>query len=130
MPFDLDQLDQAKTRWLKVGLGDMEIEFKRVTPKDTDRFRKRLIDEGVGIITRDGRFSVNRGRESDWYASLAATYVTGWRNVSINGTVNPPYDPKIMGDVLSKSRLVFQAVDSAIEEEGYFFSVNGDGSAT
>lgn len=128
MAFDLSRLDDIGPRWVRVGLDDMEVQIAHVGPREQERWRQALVSQGIMRVGKAGH-EIARGRELDFFHAYAERYVLGWRNITIDGVENPPYDIKIMATrVLAKSDNAFKAVAAAVEDETLFFSTNGDGT--
>jgi hypothetical protein len=128
MDFDLSQLDGERTRWIRVGLGDMEIEIRRVGPAERDRHHAKMVRDGVMRPAEKGG-GVNPGREMAFYKAMSETYVTGWRNVRMGGEEHVPFTHDRMGIALSQSTALVQALTAAVAEEADFFDAIGSESA-
>jgi hypothetical protein len=127
MAFDLGRLDNIPPRWVRVGLEDMEVQIAHVGPAEQEKYRQGLVSKGI-LRSNDKGGGINSGREDDFFEAYAMKYIKGWRNLSIGGVENPPYDPYQMGRVLATSDQAFAAVTRAVGDEADFFSVNGSGS--
>ena len=126
MGFDLGRLDGDHQRWVRVGLGDMEVLIRHVGPKDQERFRQKMIHEG--IIKKQEGVEINSGRFEAFCSSFVRQYVMDWRNVVIEGVENPPYAEATMASLTAQWNSVMASIGEALREEAAFFSPNGDGS--
>lgn len=125
--FDLSSIDQDRSKWVRLGLNDMEAQVKHSGPSDQERFRQKLVRAGIMKQVRDS-ISINNGRGDDFFRAYAEQFITDWRGVEMNGEANPKYDLDLMGKILGKSGTAFAAVREAIEDETDFFSGNDSGS--
>jgi hypothetical protein len=124
--FDVSQLDTCQTRWVRVGLNDMEVELKRVTPEQFSAFQRRMVS--FGVVAKGKGQEINSGRFVDYHVAFAREFLVGWKNLVVNGVKNPPYDPEQMGHLMARSSAIQQAVGEATTEEQAFFSRNGSAS--
>jgi len=126
MPFDLARLSDPHRKWIRIGLEDIEVEVRHVGPKDQERFRQKLIRDGI-IKSAEG-IQFNQGRFDSFCEAFAEQYVTNWRNLKINDVENPPYSAKTMGDLLLKYAGAMTAISESLKDEADFFTESGDGS--
>lgn len=127
MAFDLSRLEGDHRRWVRTGLDDMEVEIKHVGPREQERFRQKMVADGILKQSAEG-IHINRGREEAFFKAYALAYITDWKNVEVGVEKNPPFDPDHMGKVLGQSDQALQSVRKALEDESDFFSASGNGS--
>jgi hypothetical protein len=128
MSFDLAQLASERRRWVRVGLGDMEIEIRRVGPAERDRYHNKMVRDGV-MRPEDKGGGINTGREMAFYRAMAETYVTDWKNVRMGGEDGVPFTHERMGIALAQSNALVRAVTSAVAEDADFFDESESASA-
>lgn len=125
--FDVSKLQETNTRWVRVGLDDMEVQIRRVTPEQFAAFQRRMVSHG--IVKKGKDFEINPGRFMDYHKAWAREFVTGWKNLIVDGQENPPYDPDKMGFFMGQSVAIQSSLGEAMTEEQAFFSRNGSGSS-
>lgn len=129
MGIDLDRLDAPKQRWigLPVPLAGVEILLKHCSPRDGERFRQKLVRDGVLRSARSDGWDINQGRQDDFFAALCQWFILDWR-----GDITPegaPYDAFKMGRVLGASNSIFEYVTKHMTDDMTFFEPDGGGSS-
>jgi hypothetical protein len=127
MAFDIGRLDEERTRWIRVGLDDMEVQIRHSGPHDQERWRARLVKANILKQTTDG-ISIKQGRAADFFLAYVKQHVIDWKNVKIGDIENPEYDADRMAKVIGQSDTVFRAVRTAVEDETDFLSESDNGS--
>lgn len=125
MELDPNSLDAPRTRWLDCG--GVRFLIRYVPPIQMDRWRKKMIHDGILRETRGGGIEAASGRETAFYRAVADTFVENWDG---NIVGNPPYSAEIMGRMLAYRDDVWKAILGAITEQSDFFVGNGNGSMT
>jgi hypothetical protein len=121
---DLNDTGQPHERTVKV-FGNIEFTIRYTSPIEADRFRAALTRDGIARHTRDLGFQVNPGREMSFYKATAERYVIGWKNVKVDGEIDPPYDAGKMAEFMARVGPVLSAIKAAVEDEDGFFETNG-----
>jgi len=129
---DLSRLGEDKRRWIDLGgaLAGVEVEIRHVGPKDQEKFRRRLINNGILKPSSAGH-EINSGREMDFFKAYAAAYVTDWRGPIVlnpGEAERPAYSPDLMARVFGAYGAALEAVTRAVGDETLFFSENGNAS--
>jgi hypothetical protein len=128
MPLDLEQIAKPKNRWLSLTgqLSGVDVLVRYATPKEQERFRQKLVREGV-LKTSQGSSSINMGREDDFFSAFAKSYILDWRgDIKPEGTT---YDAGQMGRILGASQSAFSQISDAVTEEADFLAENVDESS-
>lgn len=123
MELDLDTLEEPKVRWLDCG--GVEFLIKYATPKESEQFRKRLVQMGVARMHK-GEFEVVAGREQAWFKALAEQYVQDWRgNIKASTEEGRRYSADKMAIVLANRGDVLRLITESIAEADAFFTRSG-----
>lgn len=125
MELDLNTLETPKTRWLDCG--GVRFLMRYVPPIQMDRWRKKMIHEGILRETRGGGMEAATGREMAFYRAVAEMFIENWDG---NIVGNPPYSVDLMSRTLAFRDDVWKAVREDIAEQAGFFVGNGSGSTT
>ena len=121
MPIDLNNLDRVRQRWFHLSglLRGVEVLIKNASPREAERFRQRLVRQGVLRAGRDEGWQINAGREDDFFRMFADYYILDWKgDIKPEGT---DYSAEAMGRVLGASQAAFEQISNAISEESDFF---------
>lgn len=129
---DLSRIGEERRRWVSIGatFPGVEVEVRFAGPERQEKFRQKLIRNGV-MRVKDGVFSINAGREGDWFKAFAEAFITDWRGdikMTPEDDAVPEYTPELMARVLANHTEAFTSVSKAIDEEAEFFFQNGNGS--
>ena len=130
MGLDLERIGDVPRRWLRLNglLDGVEVELRHTGPRDQERWRQRLVRDGVMKMSADapGGVKINTGREDAFFKAYAEQYITDWKgDITPKGT---PYDAEKMGQVLGAYTDAFTQIRDAVGEEVSFFSENGSAS--
>jgi len=126
---DLSSIRKERRRWVELsGLAaGVEVEIRHVSPKDHERFREKMIREG--ILKKGEGSQIAAGRFGDFCREFARAYVTAWRgDIKLGDQENAEYSPELMGTVFEASAAALTAVTEAARDEAAFFSESGSAS--
>ena len=116
---NLDTIDESRQRWVKAG--GVSFRVKMVTPRELERFRRRLRDMGIVQHDREGR--VRDTDEEAFRLEFARTFVTGWTgNITPEGS---EYTPEKMASALANIPGLTEMLWESVQEYQSFFSRNG-----
>lgn len=124
MELTFDDLEADRSRWICCDGVDFKIAYRR--PEDSEKFRKRLVAQGVLRDGRGGVVDFVPGRFKDWCAAMAREYVLDWRgNIRLP---DPKYDADKMASILFHRADVLKLVTEAVGDYAAFFSNGANGS--
>lgn len=119
---DLKDIDGERQRWLKLSgpLAGGELFLKYASPREGEKFRRRLQNLGILRPTKDGGQEIAQGRDGDYLIEFCKFYVLDWRQITING-VAEPYTPERLANILAQVGSALREVTEATaREEGFF----------
>ena len=134
MPINLGNMGLTPERWVELQghLSGVDVLVRFCSPRESQKFKRRMVTLGIMKYGKSGEFDLNAGREEDFFKAYAEFYILDWRGDVHEGGEDgpaPAYSAKAMGSVLAASNEAFDLVDKAILEEAAFFAKRSSGSS-
>jgi len=129
MALDLSSLNEQRRNTIRLegALEGFEIELRHRGLKERDRFRQKLLRDGI-MKSGDKGDELAQGRISDFIVAFATEVITGWtvpERFRQDKEENPPYDPKELAKILDASPDSATKIFKASTDESAFFGSNG-----
>ena len=99
--------------------------IKYSSPRQSEKFRQKLVREGVLKSSKSGHPEINSGRQDDFFRLFAEFYVLDWKGEII--PKDSPYSAEKMGAIFGGYTPGFEQVNNAIQEDQIFFAPTNGG---
>ena len=130
----LSNLREGRTTWVAIpAWPGVELCVRYISPEAFQKFRDRLVKDGICPKDDAASFTWNPGRFTHFCGAMAREFITDWRGpikeTPDDDAETTPYTPEKGELLLSGSHGAAKALFEAIADERSFFGSNGNASS-